>query len=90
MRRITILITVLLLALAITAGPAAASLCVVPGNASDASNDVHGDTLIAEAPPSPTEFFERGNSMTNPAGKLAAWEAHFNSHVVEGPECDED
>lgn len=58
-----------------------ASLCVVPGNV----NDVHGDTVIAEAPVAPADFFDRGSSMDNPAGKLAAWEAHFNSDVVEGP-----
>lgn len=89
MRRIIILFTAVLLALAMTAGTAAASLCVVPGNASASSDAIHGGTLIAEAPVGPEDFVERGSSLANPAGKLAAWEAHFNSPVVEGPICDQ-
>lgn len=87
MRRIIILFTAVLLALAMTAGTAAASLCVVPGHASDASEAIHGSTLIAEAPVGPEDFVERGSSLDNPAGKMAAWEAHFNSPVIEGPSC---
>lgn len=88
MRRIIILLGSVLIALAVMTTPAAASLCVSPGNASGASEAVHGDAVIAEAPPTPADFSDRGASLDNPAGKLAAWEAHFASDVVGGPVCD--
>ena len=78
MKRAITLIAAVLFALAIMAGPAAAALCIAP----------HGETLVT-APPDPAEFFERGESMTNPSGKMAAWEAHFNSPVVYGPFVEE-
>lgn len=75
----------LLAPLLMPAAPVSASLCISPV-------DGPGDTAVAdvaEAPVAPEDFSERGNSMTNEAGKLAAWEAHFNSPVVDGPEaCD--
>jgi hypothetical protein len=80
-------VTGLVATVALTAGSAGASLCAVPGYASDAAYSIHGDAKLAVAPPDPEDFIERGMSMTNPSGKLAAWEAHFASPVVDGPEC---
>lgn len=92
MPRAPVLLAATAVAVPLLAGPASASLCIYPGNASAASEAVHGDTLIAQPPVTPEEFLTRGASMDNPAGKLAAWEAHFASQelgsgVVDGPAC---
>lgn len=75
MKRAITLIAAMLFALAMMVGPAAATLCIAP----------HGETLVT-APLAPEDFADRGDSMSNSAGKLAAWEAHFNSPVVYGPD----
>lgn len=81
MRRAAVTLTVLLSMLVLGAGSASASLCVQP----------HGETIhIVEIYPS--DFFDRGKSLVgNPAGKMAAWEPHFNSDAIgfgdPGPDC---
>ncbi len=55
---------------------AQATLCVV----------VDGNE-VARVDLAPGDFVDRGSSLSNPAGKMAAWEAHFNSPVVDGPAC---
>lgn len=77
----------ILLALLLPAAPASGALCITPDEGPGKSNT--GD-YMAEAPVAPDDFFSRGNSMDNRAGKMAAWEAHFNSPVVQGPDsCDD-
>jgi hypothetical protein len=73
--------------LLLSAGPASAALCVAPNEGPGQSNVAD---YVAEPPPAPEDFMDRGSSMDNHAGKLAAWEAHFNSPVVFGPESCED
>lgn len=70
---------------------AEAALLVCPGLASDAASAIHGTAVIAVPPPSPSDFFDRGRSMDTPGASesQAAWEAHFNSPVVDGPELDD-
>jgi hypothetical protein len=74
-----------------TVSPASAHLCVMPDEGPGNSNtsELIGP-YAAEPPVQPEEFLDRGESMSNPAGKQAAWEAHFNSPVVDGPQsCEE-
>jgi hypothetical protein len=66
-----------------------AALLVCPGLASEAAGEVHGDAVVATPPVAPADFADRGRSMDNPAGRLAAWEAHFHSPVVDGPVADD-
>jgi hypothetical protein len=73
--------------LALATAPASGALCITPDHGPGQSDT--GD-YVAEAPVAPEDFMDRGASMDNEAGKMAAWEAHFNSPAVEGPEsCEE-
>jgi hypothetical protein len=88
------LLAAILMALALalmSAAPASAHLCVMPDDGPGKSNtSEHIGDYAAEPPPEPEDFEDRGASMDNPGGQLAAWEAHHNSPVVDGPEsCEE-
>lgn len=86
MRRLVLLTAAL--SLGLPAAPAAASLCAAPGQASPAAEEIHGSAVVATAPVGPEDFLDRGRSLAgNPAGRTAAWEAHVNAPVIEGPTC---